>query len=122
MIHYRALFRELLGEPAEGTGPADQDAVQDLAAAENEESRVQDEAQEESRVQDEAHEESRVQDEAQEESRVQDEAQEESRVQDEAQLDEAEVPVAVADGQTGDERAGIGDERADIPARRVPRS
>jgi hypothetical protein len=95
IIHYRALFRELLGDSAEGTGPADQDAVQDLAAAEDEESPGQAEAPEE--------------------SRVQAEAPEESRVQAEAQLDEAQVPVAVADGQ-------IGDERADIPARRAPRS
>lgn len=92
MIHYRALFRELLGDSAEGTGPADQDAAQDLAAAEGEESRVQAEA------------------------------PEEGRAQDEAQLDEAQVPVVAADGQVGDERAAIGDERADIPARRAPRS
>jgi hypothetical protein len=45
MIHYRALFRELLGDSAEGTGPADQAAAQDLAPADNDESRVQDEAQ-----------------------------------------------------------------------------
>ena len=42
MIHYRALFRELLGEPAEGTGSADLGAAEDLAAGENRESRVQD--------------------------------------------------------------------------------
>jgi hypothetical protein len=112
MIHYRALFRDLLGDSAEGTGPADQDAVQDLAAAEDEESPGQAEAPEESRMQAEAS----------EESRVQAEAPEESRVQDEAQLDEAQVPVVAADGQVGDERADIGDERADIPARRAPRS
>lgn len=53
MIHYRALFRELLGDSAEGTGPADQDAAQDLAAA-GEESRVQAEVPEEGRAQDEA--------------------------------------------------------------------
>ena len=92
MIHYRALFRELLGEPAgEGAGPADQDAAQDLAATEIEESRVQDEA------------------------------PEPSQVQDEAQLDEIPGSVA-ADGQITGERAGIGDEQADIQARRAPRS
>lgn len=91
MIHYRALFRELLGDSAEGTGPADQDAAQDLAAAG-------------------------------EESRVQAEVPEQGRAQDEAQLDEAQVPVVAADGQVGGERAAIGDERADIPARRAPRS
>lgn len=53
MIHYRALFRELLGDSAEGTGPADQDAAQDLAAA-GEESRVQAEVPEQGRAQDEA--------------------------------------------------------------------
>lgn len=111
MIHYRALFRELLGDSAEGTEPADHDAVQDLATAEDEESPGQAEAPEESPVQAEAPKESRAQDEAQ-----LDEAQ------DEAQLDEAPVPVAATDGQIGDEQADIGDERADIPARRAPRS
>ena len=34
MIHYRALFRELLGDSAEGTSPpADPDTAQDLPAA-----------------------------------------------------------------------------------------
>ena len=108
MIHYRALFRELLGEPAdEGTGAAEPGAAEDLAVGGNGESRVQD-------------------DEAQLTDDVQlaDEAQLADDVQlaDDAQLTETQGPVGAADGQIADERAGIGDERADIPARRAPRS
>ena len=90
MIHYRALFRELLGEPADGpTEPADPGATEDLAAGENRQSRVQDD---------------------------------EAQLGGEAQLDDIQGPVVAADGQAADERSGIGDERADTPARRTPRS
>lgn len=96
MIHYRALFRELLGEPAgEPAGRADPDAAADLAAGENRPGRVQD-------------------DETPLDT-------DETPLDTEARLADAQGPEVAANGRAADERA-IGDERADIPARRTPRS
>jgi len=114
MIHYRALFRELLGEPAdEGTGAAEPGAAEDLAVGGNGESRVQDD---EAQLTDDV----QLADEAQLADDVQ--LADEAQLADDAQLTETQGPVGAADGQIADERAGIGDERADIPARRAPRS